>query len=270
MRRFLCCYVMGRKIKLSELRNICPLIYSPNILKGDLGFEPDSIQTAPPPPSRNFSYITARPEMYKRYQEKAQASRAYLKTHSANVEVNGVPQNIDDCIGKYIYLVRNPLDLIPSYAHHMNCSHEETWKRMQIETFMTRRDPQSPCWELVSSWERHTRSWLELARKRPDKLLVVRYEDMKRRPVTVFQNVLKHLELQLDEALFANCLHWSHFETMKAEESAMKDGYRESTNNGPFFRKGEIGNGSKELPQEIQEEVLLAFPDLLKTLGYAA
>lgn len=140
---------------------------------------------------------------------------------------------------------------------------------MQMETFMTRRDKDSPCWELVGSWQRHTRSWLELAAAKPGKVIVIRYEDMKRQPITTFQNILKHLGLGYDEALFANCLHWSHFETMKAEEQAMQGGYVESTRSGNFFRKGEVGDGSKSVPKTIQYEILDKYEELLKSLGYA-
>ncbi len=260
MRRFLCCYAIGRRVHLSELPTICPLIYSPDILKGDLGFEPDFEADIP--------YLRARPEMYRRYHALTYGgkSRVYLKTHSANVEVNGIRQNIDECVSRYVYLVRHPNDVIPSYAHHLGLSVEETWERMKMDTFMTRRDDETPCWELVSSWERHTRSWLEIADS--PKLLLVRYEDMKRRPISTFRRVLEHLALPLDEEMFLKALVWSDFETMRDEEKGMEDGYCESTNRGPFFRRGEVGDGGSAVPRAIQDEVRARFPDLLRVLGY--
>lgn len=175
--------------------------------------------------------------------------------------------NTEECVSRYVYLVRNPVDVIPSYAHHMGVSVEETWTRMKMDTFMTRRDDSTPCWELVSSWERHTRSWLEIARS--PKMLLVRYEDMKRRPISTFRRVLEHLALPVDEELFLKALMWSDFTAMRNEEKDMESGYRESTDKGPFFRRGEIGDGARAVPEAIREEAGARFPDLLRVLGYA-
>lgn len=262
MRRFLCSYITGAKVALDDLFRICPIIYHPGILKETLGldFTDDADK-------KNLPFIMRRPEIYRKFHEHGKgANRIYLKTHAANVSVNGVPQNTDEYVFKYVYLVRHPLDVIPSYAHHMGLGIPETWAAMKQDAFMTRRDETSPCWEMISSWERHTRSWLELASS--PKMLVVRYEDMKYQPIKTFRRVLDHLELKYQEARFAKALHWADFETMKQDEEKMEGGYVESTDKGNFFRKGEIGDGSKTVPEEIQREIRTAFPDLMRVLGY--
>ncbi len=258
LRRFIASYASGRKVPLNEMATIIPSdaayrLWQPVMNMGDGTSSED--------------YLAARIYYYKKLAEQMEGKIFFLKSHSAFGKVDDHDLFNDAVIDRYIYIVRNPLDVLPSFAHHLGESIEETWKKMQTENLTSLAERGELFKEYYLSWNIHTRSWLSNHLIQPDKCLLLRYEDLRQRPITEFTRIINHIGLPLDENLLVDAIQWASFKAMKEEEAA--GGFTEAAAaDRPFFRKGQIGSGKEEVLAAIRDEMYDLLKPLIKQLGY--
>lgn len=261
LRRFVACYSNSKLIPLNEMYKYipsdCSYVMWESILQKDYSIG-------------NEGYVALRPSFYQALHEQVEGKAFFLKTHSLHAGVNGSDLFDDRYVDKYIHIVRNPLDVLSSFAHHMSKTISQTWEDMKTENFVLFGGGKDDALfqEVPSSWLLHTQSWLNLSQQNVSQCITVRYEDMKIKPITTFSRIIQHLGLIYDENLLLNALNWSSFNAMKQEEAAV-GGFEEApslTHN--FFRKGQIGSGSEEVPQHIQDEMFALWEPLIRQLGY--
>ncbi len=127
-----------------------------------------------------------------------------------------------------LYIIRNPLDVAPSYAQHSNVSVDEAIRWMG--------DPDNAfCWgrkklfnqvrQQLLSWSDHVRSWVDSPGLNCH---VIRYEDMLQSPTPTFSGAVRFLQLPSDEARIDKAIRFSDFKELRRQESA-----------NPFREKGE-------------------------------
>lgn len=258
MRRFLCCYTRNRKVPLNEMASIVPIDSSIGLWKNYVELDFD--------PSDGLNAIKRKPDFFKALRKKIGNNKFMLKAHSANVLVDG--QNIypPDCVDRVIHIVRHPLDVLPSYSHHMGMSLETAWKSMN-NPGLTLNPKEKQLKEYLSSWDKHTDSWMAFGQKNPEKYLLIRYEDMVSKPLTTFGKVVKHCEFNFSELKLAKSVVWSDFKEMKTEEENLESGFQEAVKGRKFFRSGMIGSGSK-IPKEIAQEMRIKYEKIMKKIKY--
>ena len=109
---------------------------------------------------------------------------AFIKTHHALVKYDNIPFAIEeDCKG-FIYIIRDPRDVVISWAFHANISLDESinfitnefsgthWNNHSESILSKEIEPLT----VVSSWEKNILSWVENGWKCPK--LILRYEDL--------------------------------------------------------------------------------------------
>jgi hypothetical protein len=202
--------------------------------------------------------------MYKALAEKVGDKRLFLKSHSANLTINKNAMFDMKHIDRVIHIVRNPFDVLPSFAHHMGLTVEDAWVKMQNDS-LAMNGSEKQHREVSSSWQLHTNSFLSIAHN-PDKYLLIRYEDLKMKPITTFKKVIEFTGLNYSEERLVGAIYRSSFENMKAQED--KDGFKERAKDRTFFRKGQIGNFKDEVPEKIREEMQEKYADICKKLKY--
>jgi hypothetical protein len=126
----------------------------------------------------------------------------FLKTHNALVNDRGHSVFNFAVTSGAVYIVRNPLDVAISLAHHGGYSIDKAIETMALE------DSESPVddklvHEIWSSWSRHVSSW---TRKPHPAIRVMRYEDMLADSLASFAALARHLRLDATPAQIASAV----------------------------------------------------------------
>lgn len=119
----------------------------------------------------------------------------FVKVHDACIRTASGPLFPRSATAGAIYLVRNPLDVVLSFAHHQQCSLNRTVAHLNapVTAVATRRAgiyPHIPDSRLP--WSGHVASWLEADLP----VHVIRFEDMLANPTATFGAVVRYLGLE--------------------------------------------------------------------------
>lgn len=174
----------------------------------------------------------ARPLVQKDVAKQAQGP-VLVKTHNALVLDHGVPTISMAVTAGAVYIVRNPLDVAVSFAHHFGIDIDRAITRMNRKGLETDVNAHT-AYEVYGSWSQNVMSWTH---KPHDAILVLRYEDMLSRPMETFRSLADHLVIQASDEQIAQAMELSSFE--RAKEQERQRGYRERPQQSKaFFREG--------------------------------
>ena len=155
----------------------------------------------------------ARAEVQRRFADR-QDGIAFIKTHSALMVDRGHPTiNLAVTAGAF-YIVRNPLDVVLSFASHMGLSIDAAIARMAtpgVETGVTEK----MVYEVWGSWSEHVESW---TRNERSAICVQRYEDMLARPAETFSRLARHLLYGPTGAQLQRAIDLSSFDELRRQE----------------------------------------------------
>lgn len=140
----------------------------------------------------------------------------FIETHQALVMDRGSSTINFAVTSGAIYIVRNPLDVAISYAHHMGRSIDETIELIgtrDIETMVTDK----AVYEVYGSWSQHVHSWTH---KPHPAIHVMRYEDMVAAPAENFGRLVRHLLLDATPAQVGEAIDRRSFDKLRARRNA--------------------------------------------------
>ena len=124
----------------------------------------------------------------------AKPDRVLVKTHSALAVLENVPTISPELTAGAIYVVRNPLDVVVSFAHHYGLPMDKAVRAICFRELKTSpRDGNVA--SLLSDWSSHATSWLSAA---PFEVYLVRYEDMIASPLRTFGAIVRFAGMDLD------------------------------------------------------------------------
>ena len=186
-----------------------------------------------------------------------------VKTHNALVEADGVPMITQSLTAGAIYVVRNPLDVVVSYAHHLGQPTDDVITLMETKGFHSPASAdQVP--EHHSDWSTHVESWT--ASSHPQ-LHVVRYEDMGRRPGPTFRAISAFLGLKPPRERLERAMRHSSFRSLRAQED--RTGFIERTpSQDRFFRTGKMGGWREVLDDAQVRRVVERHRTQMERFGY--
>ena len=187
----------------------------------------------------------------------------FVKTHSAFTRWYGHPMFDLGLTAGAIYIVRNPLDIVASYAAHSGREIEETVEFLITHNYTSRgSEKQVP--QLMGSWSQNVQSWT--AQPNPA-LHVMRYEDMVQDPAGTFGGLASFLKLDPPVDRLERALKFSSFDQLKQAEA--KDGFDEKTDHqSTFFRAGRIGGWQDELTSDQVQRIVDVHRDQMMRFGY--
>jgi len=188
----------------------------------------------------------------------------FIKTHNAMVMDRGHPTINFAVTAGAIYLVRNPLDVAISYAHHGGKSIDEAIEQMgkhNVETDGSERG----VYEVYGSWSQHVHSWTRLPHRA---LYIMRYEDMLADPAKAFGGLARHLRLDPTPAQLEQAIERSSFE--KLQEQEKQKGFRERPKDADqnFFREGRAGQWKEALTQAQIDRIVADHGEQMARFGY--
>jgi len=166
-----------------------------------------------------------------------------------------------------IYLLRNPLDVAISYAHHFACSVDDAIGYMGDEGHRIFASRDKLHWlppQYYRSWCDHVASWLERSRLR---LLVLRFEDLVRDPHTEFARAAAFAGLPAGRRRVADAVAFSSFDEMRRQEQ--RHGFDERNPLAPtFFRRGGVDDWRRSLTAAQVRRIIGEHRDVMRRFGY--
>ncbi len=187
----------------------------------------------------------------------------FCKTHNALVVDRGQSIINFAVTSGAIYIVRNPLDVAISLAHHIDKSVDHAISVMATQDVETPIN-EMRVHEVWGSWSQHVESW---TRKSHPAIYVMRYEDMLNDPEKTFGALAHHLLLNPTADELALAIKRSSFEALREQED--KDGFQEKPKHADrFFREGRADQWKNVLsPQQI-DAIVRAHGEQMKKFGY--
>jgi hypothetical protein len=193
----------------------------------------------------------------------------YMKVHDAwGLTDLGEGLFPADVTGGVIYILRNPLDVAISCAHHWGITLKQAVHNLCDPGYILARSlggmaDQLP--QYLGSWSRHVTSWLN------DSGLpvhLVRYEDLQLDPVSAFSDVVRFCGLTLDTVQINKAVTFSDFTELQRQES--ENNFRERSLKAPgqFFRRGQVGAWRDELPSELMQRLIDVHGESMRRFGY--
>lgn len=193
---------------------------------------------------------------------------AFIKVHDAYTQNRvGKPLFPPDVTKGVIYLVRNPLDIVASYAHHSRKSVDEIIDLMVCDNHgfdLKNTTISSTLPVRLLSWSNHICSWLDVAEPH---LLVVRYEDLLINPAHFFSEVLQFSGIKIYTERLGRAITLSNFSALRTQEKKHGFSERQPTAKS-FFRKGRSEGWKNELTNIQIERVVNQHGNMMDKFGY--
>ena len=204
----------------------------------------------------------ARPAVHKLIHDKS-TGFIFLKTHNALVVHDNVPLHTPQYTAGGVYIVRNPLDVVISYSHHLNRSIDDTAEIMSEPGF-TSPTGEKAVFQIQGSWSENVYSWT----KRPNSALhVMRYEDMLEQPHAIFAELAEFLQLPVDPDRLDRAIRKSSFKSL--QEMEKEKGFRERPDHAEkFFRAGKAGQWRYELTLNQIKRLVHFHGEQMDRFGY--
>ena len=204
----------------------------------------------------------------------------FLKTHSYLFNINNNPfTDLNNTLG-VIYIVRDPRNVVTSYAHHNSISIEDSAERLthSIEyggnVGSDHISDRSKVY--MGSWSSNYNSWKSF--DDIGKYLLIKYEDIisnKEKTLLEILNFihqLKGINFSVDKKKIENVISSTNFDKMKDLEK--KEGFIEAKVNPktgkkiPFFNLGSKNIWKNNLDETIKNKIENSFKKEMSELGY--
>ena len=205
----------------------------------------------------------------------------FCKTHSYLFNFyNKYPfTNLENSLG-VIYIVRDPRNVVSSYANFLSCSDEKSASIMIEELSrggnlnLPRKDAdRTKVW--MGTWASNFNSWKPF--KNQNRYLLVKYEELINKPEKTFLKILGFIHRLgkskplINQTKLENTIRTTSFDNLKNLEK--KNGFPEAPHknnkkNTPFFHQGPERNWKATLEISIKNKIETAFKKEMMELGY--
>ncbi len=193
---------------------------------------------------------------------------AYHKIHDAyTYTAAGEPLVSREATRGALYILRNPLDVVPSYANHNASSLDEAIACMgdyRYALCKSRKQLTKQVRHKLLSWSGHVLSWVDAPALNCH---VLRYEDMLIDPVAAFTGAVRFLGLPDDPVRIEKAIRFSAFQEL-ARQEAEKDFYERSPCAERFFRQGKSGSWRTLLKPEQVARIIADHGEVMRRFGY--
>jgi len=188
----------------------------------------------------------------------------FVKTHNALVaDAYSGPLITFEFTAGAIYIVRNPLDVVISYSHHLGKTIDQSIEILNSPYSGTPNTNRN-VYQVLRTWSEHVASWT--ARPHPG-LHVIRYEDMMDEPEKTFAGVATFLGLKPPRERLLRAIERCRFEELRKREEA--HGFAERSEfTERFFREGRAGQWRDVLSEAQVKCIVAAHRPTMQRYGY--
>jgi hypothetical protein len=221
-----------------------------------LGFEPDNAL-------HRCEIAATRHAVHQQVADAAEGL-IFVKTHNGLVMDRGHATVNFAATAGAVYVVRNPLDVAISYAHHSGRSIDDAIEYMSMTGAETAGNDIS-VYEVHGSWSQHVWSW---TRNNNRELHVMRYEDMLAEPGEAFAALARHLLIDFTRRQLRSAIERSSFARLQAQEKERGFRERPPTADGNFFREGRAGQWREVLTSGQIDRIVRDHGEQMRRFGY--
>lgn len=208
-----------------------------------------------------------RPFMYQQWAHESQET-LFVKVHDAWRQ-NDAGESIFPRAATQtaVYIIRNPLDIVASFANHYGQTFNKAIDTLANEAHalasstdkLSRQLPQ-----FLGSWHAHVLSWTQ---QKEIPVHLVPYENLCNNPFETFKQLIEAIGLPLDEERLKKAIRFSSFDQLKQQETAV--GFVEKRPNSlKFFRQGKSGGWQNELDAKQIAAVVKNHRQTMQQFGY--
>jgi hypothetical protein len=194
------------------------------------------------------------PDVFKHQAELYSKDKLFVKIHDAyTLNSNGVPIVPEEPTLCALYIIRNPLDVVGSFANHNGSTLDEAIALMNnprgtLAKQSKNRNMNSQFAQLMLSWSGHARSWTA---NLPFPVLAIRYEDMLADPFNTFSRAVQFMKIDVS-----------------ASQESQTGFMEKNKRSEKFFRKGVAGNWVNELSPGQIKSIIDNHADVMKQYNY--
>jgi len=184
-----------------------------------------------------------------------------FKTHSALIAINNNHFTSKKNTLGFIYIIRDPRNVITSIKNHYTMDYEEALKMMLNENeylFDKSQIKDYSNFVFLSSWKNHYKSWMS---NNQYKRIIIKYEDLEKNTFETFEkliifiNNLTNDKKKIDKEKILNSIKSTNFSILKKKEK--EEGFIESVNSKVTGEKLDFFNlGFKNKWQNLLDENL--------------
>lgn len=243
----------GAEPDLGELGNFCPNGADRQWLENILDIPTDDLTPQ--------ELVSARADAYRAVAEGK--SLRCIKVHDCYDPELFPPE----ATAGIVYIVRDPRDVAPSFAHHFEVSLDEAITRMAKADFtvgrsINRLHPQSP--QVYGAWASQAETWLE---SKAAPFLLLHYENLLTEPVAQVSRLAEFLGLGSDQQLAARAVQACSFDILRQTEAVAGFGERLG-HMDHFFRQGKSGTWREVMNPAQEARILRDHGGTMRKLGY--
>ncbi len=192
----------------------------------------------------------------------------FLKIHDAFTWNDaGIPVVSRTATQGAIYLIRNPLDVAVSYAHHMNAPIDRAINVMAQEKHAlvpSKTNISNQLRQRLLTWSRHVKSWVDDSEL---SVHMMRYEDMVQHPVETFTAAARFADLSTEPGAIERAIAFSSFDVLQSQER--EHGFSEKPSGAEsFFRKGKVGAWREVLSDQQVDQIVQDHRQVMSRFGY--
>ena len=209
-----------------------------------------------------------------------QGSIKFIKTHSYLFNIDNIPfTDLNNSLGA-IYIVRDPRNVVTSYANHYNISVEKASETMVNSIIyggnFNNKHKSDRTKVFLGSWSSNYDSWKSF--KTAGKYLLIKYEDLLNNKEATLIKILEYIhglrgvKFSPDYNKIKNSIDTTNFHFMRNLEK--KESFAESRTNYttgkkiPFFNLGPQNDWKKLLDEKIRLKLETSFKKQMEELRY--
>jgi hypothetical protein len=194
----------------------------------------------------------------------------FFKTHNARVKINNNYYTDSSKSSGFIYISRDPRDVVVSYSKHMNKSIDDTIEFLLNGQIMNKSKDNNKMPEIILNWKEHYLSW-----KKFDEIpsLFLQYENLltdiekEIKKIINFFDKYFNISIENQNKKIQNIIKSTEFINLKKIE--FSNGFSEKGHSS-FFRIGEKNQWKKILNKKQSDLIEKSFNYTMDELNYIA
>jgi hypothetical protein len=165
----------------------------------------------------------------------------FVKTHCQVRRIAGHDLILPEVTAAAVYVMRNPFDLVLSYARHLSEPVDQTIARMANREAVN--TSASRVFEFIGRWDEHIASWVDAPGLQRH---VMRYEDMVADTERAFRGLFAFLRTPVQDGQLRRAIRAASFDSLQKQEQ--EKGFRERPPGmKQFFATGRAGGWRDKL-----------------------
>jgi hypothetical protein len=183
----------------------------------------------------------------------------FLKSH----------EPFDPRYSKVVCILRDPRAVAVSYFHHL-VGIKQIADYLPLNHYI----PGFIQGKLDSfgTWEVHARGWLNAHKQHPDRVMIVKYEELKSETEQTLSNIASFLGIVAPIEKIQAAIKWSSPENMRMLEAEARrlrhESFANFRENSFFVRKASSIGWKQELGESLETQIVDAWGEVMRDLGY--